>query len=90
MYFSIDPDKAEEFVSTQVAEYKRLKGQFTGSYTANLHVSLDHTRAASYANFTSVENYIAMRNSAEFADHLKHLQERVVKAEPQLYELLGD
>lgn len=86
--FTIDPDKAEQFVATQVAEYKRLKGQFPGSYTANLHVSLDRTRAANYANFTSVEDYMAMRNSPEFADHLKRLQGLVVKAEPQLYQVI--
>jgi len=54
--FTLDPEKTEQFVSTQVAEYKRLKGQFPGSYTANLHISLDRTRAANYANFASVED----------------------------------
>jgi antibiotic biosynthesis monooxygenase (ABM) superfamily enzyme len=86
--FTLDPDKAEQFVATQVSEYKRLKGQFPGSYTANLHVSLDCTRAANYAHFTSVEDYVAMRNSPEFADHLQRLQGLVVKAEPQLYQVV--
>lgn len=86
--FTIDSNKAEQFASTQVAEYKRLKGQFPGSYTANLHISLDRTRAANYAHFSSVEDYIAMRNSPEFADHLKRLQGLVIKAEPQLYQVI--
>jgi antibiotic biosynthesis monooxygenase (ABM) superfamily enzyme len=86
--FTLDPDKTEQFVATQVGEYKRLKGQFPGSYTANLHVSLDRTRAANYAHFTSVEYYVAMRNSPEFADHLQRLQGLVVKAEPQLYQVI--
>ncbi|MCL6753298.1 hypothetical protein KBT16_20935 [Nostoc sp. CCCryo 231-06] len=86
--FTLDPDKAEQFASTQVAEYKRLKGQFVGSYTANLHISLDLTRAVNYANFSTVEDYIAMRNSPEFADHLKRLQGLVVKSEPQLYQVI--
>jgi antibiotic biosynthesis monooxygenase (ABM) superfamily enzyme len=86
--FTLDPDKTEQFVATQVGEYKRLKGQFPGSYTANLHVSLDRTRAANYAHFTSVEDYVAMRNSPEFADHLQRLQGLVVKAEPQLYQVI--
>lgn len=86
--FTLDPEKTEQFVSTQVAEYKRLKGQFSGSYTANLHISLDQTRAANYANFSSVEDYVAMRNSPEFADHLKRLQGLVVKADPQLYQVI--
>jgi antibiotic biosynthesis monooxygenase (ABM) superfamily enzyme len=86
--FTLDPDKTEQFVATQVGEYKRLKGQFPGSYTANLHVSLDRTQAANYAHFTSVEDYVAMRNSPEFADHLQRLQGLVVKAEPQLYQVI--
>ncbi len=86
--FTLDPDKAEQFVATQVAEYKRLKGQFAGSYTANLHISLDCTRAVNYANFATVEDYVAMRNSPAFADHLSRLQELVVKAEPQLYQVM--
>jgi hypothetical protein len=86
--FTLDPAKAEQFVSTQVGEYKRLQGQFPGSYTANLHISLDRTRAANYAHFASVEDYVAMRNSSEFADHLKRLQGLVVKAEPQLYQVV--
>jgi hypothetical protein len=86
--FTLDPDKTEEFVSTQVAEYKRLKGQFAGSYTANLHVSLDRTKAVNYANFASVEDYVAMRNHPAFADHLKRLQGLVMKSEPQLYEVV--
>ncbi|KAM3099790.1 antibiotic biosynthesis monooxygenase family protein [Phormidesmis sp. 146-35] len=86
--FTLDPDKAEQFVATQVGEYKRLKGQFPGSYTANLHISLDRTRAANYAHFTSVEDYVVMRNSPEFADHLQRLQGLVIKAEPQLYQVI--
>lgn len=86
--FTLDPEKTEQFVSTQVSEYKRLKGQFPGSYTANLHISLDRTRAVNYANFASVEDYVTMRNSPEFADHLKRLQGLVVKAEPQLYQVI--
>ncbi|KAM3096263.1 hypothetical protein ACKFKF_22940 [Phormidesmis sp. 146-12] len=86
--FTLDPDKAEQFVATQVGEYKRLKGQFPGSYTANLHISLDRTRAANYAHFTSVEEYVVMRNSPEFADHLQRLQGLVIKAEPQLYQVI--
>ena len=77
--FTLDPDQTERFVATQVGEYKRLKGQFSGSYTANLHISLDRTRAANHAHFTSVEDYVAMRNSPEFADHLQRLQGLVVK-----------
>ncbi|ACK65736.1 hypothetical protein PCC8801_1686 [Rippkaea orientalis PCC 8801] len=86
--FTLDPEIADQFVTTQVAEYKRLKGQFPGSYTANLHISLDRTRAANYAHFSSVEDYFAMRNSPEFADHLNRLQGLVVKAEPQLYQVV--
>jgi antibiotic biosynthesis monooxygenase (ABM) superfamily enzyme len=86
--FTLDPDQTEQFVATQVGEYKRLKGQFPGSYTANLHVSLDRTRAANYAHFASVEDYLAMRNSPEFAEHLQRLQGLVVKAEPQLYQVI--
>lgn len=41
--FTLDPDKAEEFVATQVAEYKRLKGMFPGSYTATLPSDLHAT-----------------------------------------------
>jgi hypothetical protein len=58
------------------------------TYTANLHISLDRIRAANYANFASVEDYIAMRNSPKFADHLKRLQGLVVKADPQLYQVI--
>ncbi|MDX2270553.1 MAG: hypothetical protein NW237_01200 [Cyanobacteriota bacterium] len=86
--FTLNPDKTEQFVATQVSEYKRLKGQFPGGYTANLHVSLDRTRAANYAHFTSVEDYVAMRNSPGFADHLQRLQGLVVKSEPQLYQVI--
>lgn len=86
--FTLDPEKAEQFVSTQVAEYKRLKGLFIGSYTANLHISLDRTQAVNYANFSTVEDYLAMRSSPEFADHIKRLQGLVVKSEPQLYQVI--
>jgi hypothetical protein len=75
-------------VVTQVGEYQRLKGLFAGSYTANLHLSLDRTRAANYANFARVEDYLAMRNSPEFAEHLQRLKGLVIKAEPQLYQVI--
>jgi hypothetical protein len=83
--FRLDPDQAEAFVATQVGEYKRLQGLFPGSLSANLHVSLDRTRAVNYAHFSSVEAYMAMRQSSAFADHLGRLKGLVLQAEPQLY-----
>ena len=83
--FRLDPDQAEAFVATQVSEYKRLQGLFPGSLSANLHVSLDRTRAVNYAHFSSVEAYMAMRQSSAFADHLGRLKGLVLQAEPQLY-----
>jgi hypothetical protein len=83
--FRLDPDLAEAFVATQVGEYKRLQGLFPGSLSANLHVSLDRTRAVNYAHFSSVDTYMAMRQSSAFADHLGRLKGLVLQAEPQLY-----
>jgi hypothetical protein len=85
--FHLDPDRAEAFVATQVGEYKRLQGVFPGSLSANLHVSLDRTRAVNYAHFSSVEAYLAMRDSPAFAEHLERLKGLVLKAEPQLYSV---
>ncbi len=83
--FHLDPDRAEAFVATQVGEYKRLQGVFPGSLSANLHLSLDRTRAVNYALFSSVEAYLAMRDSPAFAEHLERLRGLVLRAEPQLY-----
>ena len=83
--FHLDPDRAEAFVATQVSEYKRLQGVFPGSLSANLHLSLDRTRAVNDAHFSSVETYLAMRDSPAFAEHLERLRGLVLKAEPQLY-----
>jgi hypothetical protein len=83
--FHLDPDRAEDFVATQVGEYKRLQGVFPGSLSANLHLSLDRTRAVNYAHFSSVEAYRAMRESPAFAEHLERLRGLVLRAEPQLY-----
>ncbi len=83
--FHLDPDQAEAFVATQVSEYKRLQGVFPGSLSANLHLSLDRSRAVNYAHFSSVEAYLAMRASPAFAEHLERLKGLVLKAEPQLY-----
>jgi hypothetical protein len=83
--FRLDPDRAEAFVTAQVSEYKRLQGVFPGSLSANLHVSLDRTRAVNYAHFSSVDAYMAMRRSIAFAEHLERLKGLVLQAEPQLY-----
>ena len=86
--FSLDPDQAEAFVATQVGEYKRLQGVFPGSLSANLHLSLDRTRAVNYAHFSSVEAYLAMRASPAFLEHLERLKGLVLQAEPQLYTVI--
>ncbi|MCX5930342.1 MAG: antibiotic biosynthesis monooxygenase [Cyanobacteria bacterium] len=86
--FSLDPDQAKAFVATQVGEYKRLQGVFPGSLSANLHLSLDRTRAVNYAHFSSVEAYLAMRASPAFAQHLERLKGLVLKADPQLYSVV--
>jgi hypothetical protein len=83
--FHLDPERAEAFVATQVGEYKRLQGGFPGSLSANLHLSLDRTRAVNYAHFSSVEAYLAMRDSPAFAEHRERLRGLVLRAEPQLY-----
>ncbi len=86
--FHLDPDRAEAFVATQVGEYKRLQGVFPGSLSANLHLSLDRTRAVNYAHFSSVEAYLAMRASPAFLEHLDRLKGLVLRAEPQLYTVV--
>ncbi|MCP9850382.1 antibiotic biosynthesis monooxygenase [Cyanobium sp. Morenito 9A2] len=86
--FHLDPDQAEAFVATQVGEYKRLQGVFPGSLSANLHLSLDRTRAVNYAHFSSVDTYLAMRDSPAFAEHLLRLKGLVRQAEPQLYSVI--
>jgi hypothetical protein len=83
--FRLDPDKAAAFVATQVSEYKRLQGAFPGSLSANLHLSLDHTQAVNYAHFSSVDAYMAMRQSTAFAEHVERLKGLVLEADPQLY-----
>ncbi len=61
--FTVEPAKQQELVALLIHATQSSVRHAKGFISASLHRSLDGTRVAMYAQWRSVEDYQAMRNS---------------------------
>lgn len=81
--------RAEEFAALQVAELRRLAPEAEGYVSASLHLSLDRTRVANYAQFRDEAAFAAWRASPAFRDHLARIRPLIAGGWPHLYRIVG-
>jgi antibiotic biosynthesis monooxygenase len=83
--FTTKPGSQQAFVTAQTGEYKRLRGQITGSLAANLHRGLSGVKAANYALFRSLEDLSAWQQSDLMKGHMPIILPYVERAHPAVY-----
>lgn len=88
--FTPKPGKLDEFVSTQIGEYKSLTGKVKGFISNQLLKSVDGKFAVNVAIFEDLETYNSWRTSKLFADHLDVIKHLIEKSEPGMYEVVYD
>ena len=87
--FTPKPGKADEFVATQSAEYRRLAGKVKGFVGNRLGRAVDGSdQLVNVALFDSMESYNAWRASALFAEHMDIIRPLIEQSAPGMYEVI--
>ena len=85
--FTVEPERAEalcDLLSTATVDVMR---HLPGFVSANLHVSLDRTHVANYAQWESKKAYEAVFADADVVAHMQGAADAADGFEPILYEL---
>lgn len=87
------PGRFEEFMTLQLAQLQRLRGQVAGLVGSRLYRAFDGRSAIMLAVFDTAEDQRRFAASPDLKDHLARVRDLVEPAAPGLYEvtyLFGD
>ncbi len=85
--FEVAPERAEELLELLARATEQVLRHLPGFVSANLHVSLDRTRVANYAQWRSREAYEAALADAGARAHMRQAAQAAERFTPVLYEL---
>lgn len=85
--FTVDPKRADELLETLSRATQETFADQPGFVSANLHLSLDRTHVANYAQWRSATQYQAASQRPEVQAHFQEAAGIAETFEPILYEL---
>lgn len=85
--FTVDPERADELLEALSRASRETFADQPGFVSANLHLSLDRTRVANYAQWRSAADYKAAAQRPEIQAHFREAAGIAEAFEPILYEL---
>ena len=85
--FTVEPAKQQELVELLIQATQSSVRYVTGFVSASLHLSLDGTKVAMYAQWRSVEDYQAMRNNPAASPYMQRAL-ALATFEPGMYEVV--
>ena len=84
--FTVAPDNQQRLVDLLVEATEQVMSKQPGYVAANIHRSLDGTKVANYAQWRSREDFQALADNPEAAEHMRRARE-LGTFEPGLYEV---
>ncbi|QUH01345.1 antibiotic biosynthesis monooxygenase [Saccharopolyspora erythraea] len=84
--FTVEPGRQRELVDVLARATEEVMRHQPGFVSANLHVSLDGTRVANYAQWESSEHFQRMLANPECRHHMSAAAE-IARFEPALYSV---
>ncbi|CAM01153.1 antibiotic biosynthesis monooxygenase [Saccharopolyspora erythraea NRRL 2338] len=84
--FTVEPDRQRELVDVLARATEEVMRHQPGFVSANLHVGLDGTRVANYAQWESAEHFQRMLANPECRQHMAAAT-AIARAEPALYSV---
>ena len=84
--FRVRPERRDALLRLLIEATERTMKDRPGYVSANLHVSLDGTRVANYAQWRSVEDFRAMLDDPEAQRHMAAAAE-TAEPDPVLYNV---
>lgn len=85
--FTVDPGRADELLEALSRASQDTFVHQPGFVSANLHLSLDRTHVANYAQWSSAADYQAAAQRPEVQAHFKEAASIAETFEPIVYEL---
>ncbi|MGH3804063.1 MAG: antibiotic biosynthesis monooxygenase, partial [Pseudonocardiaceae bacterium] len=82
--FTVEPENQERLIEILDDATKNVMSHFPGFVSASLHMSLDKTRVANYAQWRSEEDFLAAIRHPDFRPHYEAC-EQISVADPRLY-----
>src|SRR5215211_6572054 len=85
--FTVVPEDQQRLVDLLVGATEAVMGERPGYVSANIHRSFDGTRVTNYAQWRSREDFEAMLQNQEAAEHMGEAAKIAERFEPHLYEV---
>src|SRR5829696_2479656 len=85
--FTVAPERQQRLVDVLVEATQAVMSKQPGFVSANIHGSLDGTRVINYAQWRSREDFEAMLQDREAAEHMGEAAKIAKSFEPHLYEV---
>jgi antibiotic biosynthesis monooxygenase (ABM) superfamily enzyme len=85
--FTVAPEDQQRLLDLLVEATESVMKGLPGFVSANLHTSLDGTKATNYAQWRSREDFEAMLQSPEAMMHMREAGRIAESFEPHLYEV---
>ncbi|MBA3424809.1 MAG: antibiotic biosynthesis monooxygenase family protein [Rubrobacteraceae bacterium] len=85
--FTVEPENQQRLLDVLVEATESVMNGMPGFVSANLHKSHDGTKVVNYAQWRSKEDFEAMLENPEAAEHMRKAAELAEKFEPHLYEV---
>ncbi len=82
--FTVEPENQERLMEILDDATKNVMSRLPGFVSASLHMSLDKTRIANYAQWRSEEDFLAAIRHPDFQPHYEAC-EQIAVADPRLY-----
>ncbi|BBY29216.1 antibiotic biosynthesis monooxygenase family protein [Mycolicibacterium sediminis] len=83
--FTVRPDRAHELAALLVDATEKVMQFVPGFISANIHVSTDGTRVVNYAQWRSVEAFVAMQSDPTAQIHMRAAAEVAEGFDPHVY-----
>ena len=85
--FTVDPDKAEELLSTLSSATTNILKSLPGFVSANLHISDDRRYVTNYAQWCTRKDYETVFENPAAAQHMQEAADIAESFDPIFYEL---
>jgi quinol monooxygenase YgiN len=83
--FFVKPGKTDELLQVLIKATDDVMRHQPGFISANLHISLDKSRVANYAQWRSKEDFERMQENPDVKPHMKLAAELAERFDPMLY-----
>jgi antibiotic biosynthesis monooxygenase (ABM) superfamily enzyme len=87
--FKVSPERQQQLVEILEEATEQVMRHLPGFRSANIHASGDGTKVVNYAQWASAEDFQAMLEDPDAAEHMSRAGELAESIDPNLYRVVS-